>query len=176
MKKVLQMVLIFIIFCLAFVISFHLPTRKLMLVYTYFGFTSLIILTILLIFLLYLLIKKSILKFDIKDCIIIALLCFFVNVFFFGMVPVTIERSISVFMINEMHKNGMSSKDEITENFVNKYVYEYDAFGKRLEEQTEINTIDEMNGQYDLSNKGKFMLNCFKVIDKIYGINSNLLK
>ena len=176
MKKVLQMIMFFILFCVTFIISFHLPTRNIIEVYTYYGFISLAILTIILILILYFLVKKSILKFDIKDCIIIVILCFFVNCLFFGMVPVTMERSISVFMINELDKDKQISKTEIEQNFINKYVYENGAFDKRLVEQMAINNIEENNTTYNLSKRGKFMLKCFKLVDKVYGVNSKLLK
>ena len=175
MKKVLQIFSMLVVFSCFFIVSFHLPTRKLIAVYTYYGFYALIILCVCLTVLLWILVKKHILKFDYKDCIIVILLCFFCNAFFFGMVPVTMERSISVFMISEMDKAGQMSKDEIEANFINKYVKEYDAFHKRLEEQIYINNINENEDEYTLSKSGRFMLKCFQLINKMYHVESNLL-
>lgn len=158
-----------------YIISFHLPIRKLIPIYTYYGFYMLIFMILCLIIVLWILVKKKILRFDIKDCIILILLCFFIHAFFFGMVPVTMERSISVFMINEMNKVDHANKEAIEENFIRKYVYENDAFHKRLEEQIGTKNIEEENGEYHLTKGGRFVLKCFKWINKIYHVESNLL-
>ena len=175
MKKVVKIIGICVIFSLTYMISFHFPTRKLVSVYTYYGFRMLLILTGLLTFGLYFLKKYKKIAFDKKDCIIIILMCFLGNAFFFGMVPVTLERSISVFMLEDLEKTENRTKKEIEENFVSQYVYEKGAFDKRLEEQLEIHTIEEKDGKYKLSNKGRFMLECFKGLNKLYHIESKIL-
>ncbi len=175
MKKVLQILSVVAIFSGLFMLSFHLPTRNLIKVYTYYGFYALFFLCLCLIFVLWLLVKKEKLKFDKKDCVIVLLLCFFCNALFFGMVPVTLERSISVFMLSEIDKAGEMSKDEIESNFIKQYVQEYDAFEKRLEEQICIHNLAEKEEKYELSNGGKFMLKCFQLINKMYCVGSNLL-
>ena len=175
MKKVLQILLIFILYSVMFMITFHLPIRNTVNVYTYYGFKVLIVFTIILCFILFFCIKKKILNFDKKDFVITVLICFFVNAFVFGMVVITMERSISVFMINEMSKSDSNTKSQIEDSFISNYVYEKNAFGKRFEEQIEINNIKENNQEYSLSFKGKLILKCFKLINKIYNVKSNLL-
>lgn len=172
--KILKMLGITIAFTILFILTFHLPLRGLLPIYTYYGLCSLIILTILLIILLYLFKKR--ISFDIKDCIITILLCFSMNIFFFCMVPVTIERSISVFMLNEMNKKEAYTKQEIEKLFIEKYVYEYKAFDKRFNEQITTGTISKTKKKYYLNKNGKKLLKKFKFIKNIYNIKTPLLK
>ena len=59
--------------------------------------------------------------------------------------------------------------------FLQKYVFDYDAFGKRLNEQKYTGTINKNNATYSLSKKGKKMLWLFKIIKKVYNVKGNIL-
>ena len=104
------------------------------------------------------------------------LLSFSINIFFFCMVPVTIERSISVFMLNEMNEKDFYTKKEIENLFIEKYVYEYGAFDKRFKEQIATGTISKTNSKYYLNKNGKKLLKKFKFIKNIYNIKTPILK
>ena len=174
-NKLLKMFIIFVMFTLFYILIFHLDLKKLIPVYTYYGMFSLIFLTILLIILLFVFIKKGILDFDIKDAIILVLLYFFINLFVFCMVPVTLERSISVFMLNEMNKGENYTKEEIERLFIEKYIYEYEAFEKRFDEQLFTGTISKKYDNYEINNKGKLTVKIFHFIKKIYNVNGKIL-
>lgn len=179
MKKIIKskpfkMLLIFIIFTIVYILTFHLGTRKLIPVYTYYGMVSLCVLTILLGIILWIYGKKK-KYFDIKDSIIILLLCFFINLFVFCMVPVTLERSISVFMLNYMDNGKTYTKEEIEDAFIDKYVYEYGAFDKRFEEQIYTGTIEKKDNSYKISKKGNLFVDAFHFIKRIYNVKGKIL-
>jgi len=176
MKKFLQVIAIVVIFTIIYILNFHMIWRSVIPIFTYYGYISLVILTVLLSIIMFFVCKKGYFNFDIKDGIIVVILCFFSNALFFGMVPVTMERSVSVYMLNEMSKNGAKTEKEIEKDFIDNYVIKYGAFDKRIKEQTAINTIEKDDkGKYGLSDKGKLMISIFKFIDKVFNIKSNLL-
>lgn len=176
-SKPIKMIIIFIIFTIIYMLTFHLNVRKLIPVYTYYGIISLCILTIILGVILWIFTKKKIFCFDIKDSIITLLLCFFINIFVFCMVPVTLERSISVFMLNDMNNKGNEyTKEEIEQVFIDKYVYEYEAFEKRFEEQLYTGTISYNQGKYTISDKGKKMVDMFYLIKILYNVTGKILE
>lgn len=174
-SKPFKMFLLFIVFTIIYMLTFHLKTRELIPVYTYYGIASLCILTVLLGSILCILSKKEKISFDIKDSIIVILICFFMNLFVFCMVPVTLERSISVFMLNYMDDGKEYTKEEIEQIFIDKYVYEYEAFDKRFEEQIYTGTIESNDETYKLSNKGKTMVNMFHFVKKVYNVKGKIL-
>ena len=174
-NKVVEMILIFLIFTLTFILMFHLPTRNIISIYTYYGLVILLIITVIFSIIIFILYKKGIINFDFKDFIIIILVCFSFNLFVFCMLPVTLERSISVFMLNEMTDEDKYSKEEVEKLFIDKYVYEYDAFGKRFDEQLYTGSIEKIGENYQISEKGKFMIECFRIIKKIYNVEGKVL-
>lgn len=175
-KKVCFMFALLLIFSILYIISFHFSIFNYTNVYIYNGLINLITITIIMGFLCFLLYRKKAINLDFKDCIITILLFFSINIFFFCMVPVTLERSISVFMLNELNQENGLTKEELERNFINKYVYKYDAFNKRFNEQKYLNTIQRKDEKYILSKKGKALLNKFKIIKKIYHVNSRILR
>lgn len=175
MKKIISIILIVVIFTILYIGTFHLKIREIMPVYTYYGIFTLIILTVLLALFLFVLNKMNYKYFDIKDSIIIILLCFSINIFVFCMVPVTIERAISVFMLNYMDNNNEYTKEEIEKVFIEKYVYEYQAFEKRFEEQIYTGTIENNGESYHISKKGKFLVDCFHFIKELYNVKGKVL-
>lgn len=171
-KKILIILLIEIIFTCIYLLTFKINFIK---IFFYKGIINLIIISIIFIVLL-LIFKKYKNYFDIKDIIIIILLFFLTNIFIFGMIPTTIDRSISVFMLNSISKEELS-KNDIENIFIDKYVYKNKAFEKRINEQIATGTIKKnIKGKYTLTKKGRLFLKLFKIFNKMYNINSKLLK
>ncbi len=102
-----------------------------------------------------------------KDIILLFIGCCCVNMVFFTLVPVTVERSVSVFMLSYMEENTGTTytKDDVEEIFVKKYVQDYGAFEKRFHEQVVTGTIQEKSdGTYEITHKGKQVVKLFRVI------------
>lgn len=78
-------------------------------------------------------------------------------------------------MLHEM-ENEAYTKKEIEDIFIQKYIYKYQAFEKRLYEQQKTGTINQINDQYYLNKKGEKLLKKFRFIKKIYHIQTPLLQ
>lgn len=178
-KRILIYLIILIIFSIIYFLSFRLPLDKIITVFTYKGIFLLFIISLILLITLIIL-KKIILKdMSIKDIIIILLLFTSVHLYIFCMVPVTIERAYSVFMLNEITKlDNQTITLEYTEKlFIENYVRNNEALQKRFNEQIVTGTITEVSpNTYKLTNKGNFIVSLFHFFNKLYNVNSNLLK
>ena len=171
-------------FSFVYMLSFRLDISSITNIFTYKGVTLLIMVAILLLLLLivirYIFIKKNIIFLEIKDIFITILISILINAFILILIPTTIERSISVYMINRLNnsENGLS-KSEIEQTFIDEYVYEFDAFNKRLNEQVITGNITkkviDSEEKYVLTNKGKFTYKLFRIFNELYNIKSILL-
>ena len=94
-----------------------------------------------------------------------------VQLVFFVTVPVTLDRSISVFLLDRInsHDQGLT-KEELTNEFLSEYVQHHDAIGRRIYEQTASRNIEVSNGVIKISGRGQSFLRVADLIKKIYGI------
>lgn len=114
---------------------------------------------------------------DIKDYITIFIICCCVNLAFFILVPVTVERSVSVFMLSYMDTYDKGyTQEEIGEIFVDKYVNEYGAFEKRFNEQLETGSIVlNPDGTYSITDTGRFIVKMFRLTSDVYKTDPRLV-
>ena len=117
---------------------------------------------------------KNLNGFDIFS--IMVMVCSIMMVFFV-LVPVTVERSVSVYMLSEMDESGTSfSKEDIEEKFIDTYVKKFGAFDKRFDEQIVTGTINKVDdNKYIINNKGKFIVKMFRFISKIFNTDKKLV-
>lgn len=111
---------------------------------------------------------------------VILLFCLFccVHVVIFTHLPVTADRSVSVFMLGYMNeKNGLCTKEELEDVFVDKYVIEYEAFDKRLFEQIYTGTIEEdkEGGGFSLTDSGRRIIRIYDVVADWFRIDKKLI-
>ena len=129
---------LYIISFLLLVLLIRLPLFKGMHVLMYRGIVMIIIAGILSAGLLVLFKKWRKIKWlSAKDVVLVFILTCSINMVFFTLIPVTVERSVSVFMLSYMdtYSDRTYTQDEVAEIFVEKYVNEYVAFEKRFDEQ-----------------------------------------
>jgi len=113
-----------------------------------------------------------------KDVVLVFILCCSINMVFFTLIPVTVERSVSVFMLSYMdtYDERTYTEDEISEIFVDKYVNEYGAFEKRFDEQLTTGTIEKnADGSYSITSKGRLIVNLFKLISDVFETDKRLV-
>ena len=97
-------------------------------------------------------------------------LCFFV------VVPVTIDRSVSTFLLSRMNTTDGAelkrfSKADLRKIFVDEYLDGMDAMGRRLNEQLISKNITPVqDDQYVLTAQGQAFLSFAKSISILYGI------
>ena len=88
----------------------------------------------------------------IRDILLIVTLLLSVNVVFFTHLPVTADRSISVYILAYMNRaDGPLTAGEISDNVVREYLVARGAIDKRLDEQVVTGTIVRSGDAYVIS-------------------------
>ncbi len=140
---------------------------------------ALLLLSSIIIFIVLLYVKRRWLQqLILKDLIMLVTLYLCINMVLFILIPVTVERSVSVFMLSYMDSNAdyPFTEEEIAEVFEQKYVNEYGAFEKRIKEQRVTGTIDEAKDGYVITDKGKRIVAMFRIVGKLFGTDERLLQ
>ena len=181
-KDILKLIglyaLIYIICSAMFVGLFHTPILKGydVLMYKGIGF---IIVTGIIAAVLMGICRKLWSKVEIKDIIMMFVIFCCVNMVFLTLVPVTVERSVSVFMLSYMdtYSDRTYTEEQVAEIFVEKYVNEYGAFEKRFDEQLTTGTIvQNADGTYSITDKGRFIVKMFRAISDVFETDKRLVE
>ena len=113
-----------------------------------------------------------------RDVVMLFIVFCCVNVVFFTHVPVTADRSVTVFMLGHMADNEDQSftEQEMEDYFVERYVQDYRAFQKRFHEQLETGTIEEVApGVYRITESGKKLMQIYEKVGEAYLIDDKLI-
>ena len=113
-----------------------------------------------------------------RDIILMFTIFCCLNMMFLTLVPVTVERSVSVFMLSYMEENSDQTftEESVGEVFTTKYVEDYGAFEKRFHEQVETGTIvQNPDGSYSITESGKFVVKMFRVVTDWFGTDQELV-
>ncbi len=171
MKKVLAIVgiyvLIYLVCTILFVGLFHTGLLASMDVLMYRGIVFIILTGMLAALFTFFVSKKfKSLGMDIKD--VLLMFCGFccVNMVLFTLIPVTVERSVSVFMLSYMQENEGEAytQEEMSEIFIDRYVYDFGAFEKRFNEQIVSGNIEETEDGYVITDSGKMIVKMFRTV------------
>ena len=180
-KKILGLIGIYIAIyavCTAlFIALFHTPVLANMKVLMYRGI-GLLILSGILAAVVMGIIRKFWKFITVRDIIMVFVIFCCVNMVLFTLIPVTVERSVSVFMLSYMDENSDQSftKEDIGEIFTSKYVNDFGAFDKRFDEQLVTGTlIDNGDGTYTISDEGRFIVTMFRGVSKMFNTDQRLV-
>ena len=176
LKPIFLYVCILIVFSILYWACFHIPIS--FPVFTYKGIFLLGIVSFLLCITLFLFKRFLFPSLDTKDIVIVLLIFTFVHLLVFCMVPVTIERAFSVFLLSEIsqQENQEISLEETENIFIEQFVKTHGAFSKRFEEQIVTGTLVETDSQsYQLTPKGNWIVALFHMFDRLYHVQSPLL-
>ena len=113
-----------------------------------------------------------------RDIIMMFTIFCCVNMVFLTLVPVTVERSVSVFMLSYMEENKDQTftEESVGEVFTSKYVEDYGAFEKRFDEQVVTGTIvQNEDGSYSITPKGEFIVHMFRTIAEWFDTDRRLV-
>ncbi len=113
-----------------------------------------------------------------RDVLLFFLAFCCVNVVVFTHLPVTADRSITVFMLGYMsdHEEESFTEEDLKEIFEEIYVDRYGAFSKRLHEQEETGTILETEeGAYQISPAGQALMRIYEVTTRLYALDDRLV-
>lgn len=110
------------------------------------------------------------LEMDGKD--IFAIFCIFsgITLGWFILIPVTVERSISVYMLSYMDQNDRYeiTSEEFGNIFYDSYIEDFKAFEKRFAEQEISGNIEAKNNGYVITDSGRFIVNLFRICADLF--------
>ena len=115
----------------------------------------------------------------VRDIIMMFVIFCCVNTVIFTLVPVTVERSISVFMLSYMDENSDKTftQDSVGEVFSAKYVDDYGAFEKRFNEQIVTGTIKQNpDGTYSITDRGRLIVWGFRTCAEWFDTDRRLVR
>jgi hypothetical protein len=105
---------------------------------------------------------------------------------FFVVVPVTIDRSVTTFLLVQMSKQAQTaetamSKEELNTVFTRDYLFANDAIGRRMQEQIASKNIVEIpapNGQprYMITAQGHSFVDFARLVGKLYATSDTVLR
>ena len=104
----------------------------------------------------------------VRDIIMMFVIFCCVNTVLFVLVPVTVERSVSVFMLSYMEENSDQTftQESVGEVFTSKYVTDYGAFEKRKQNP---------DGTYSITESGKFIVSAFRTVAEWFDTDRRLV-
>lgn len=167
---------IYVLCSVIFIALFHTPILKGMEVLMYRGIVFIIMAGLMSMLGMFLCTKKWKELFDIKDVILMFLGFCSVNMVLFTLIPVTVERSVSVFTLSYMEENPQAyTVEEMEEIFNEKYVQEFQAFDKRFKEQIVSGNVDETEDGFVLNERGKFTVKFFRTVAAMFDTDERLI-
>ncbi|MBR6487641.1 MAG: hypothetical protein IKT20_01900 [Clostridiales bacterium] len=114
----------------------------------------------------------------VRDIIMMFVIFCCVNTVIFTLVPVTVERSVSVFMLSYMDENSDKTftQESVGEVFTSKYVNDYGAFEKRFNEQVVTGTIKQNpDGTYSITDRGRLIVWGFRTCAEWFDTDRRLV-
>lgn len=183
MKKILKWatkhLIILLIGSIMYALSFQFDFLSFSGIYFYDGIVRLAIVVLLLTGVMWC-IRKSF-SMDYKDVALAICLCALVNMLWLSLCVVSLDRSLSVFMLCYMQENektnpsGMT-EEELDEIFNSIFVNEYGMLERRFDEQLVSGNIFLNDGRYELSERGEFIVRVFKTVGKMYNVDDRFIE
>ncbi len=109
----------------------------------------------------------------VRDILLIVSLLVSVNVVFFTHLPVTADRSISVFMLAYINRaDGPLTSEQISDSIIRTYFLERRAIDKRLDEQLITGTLVRIGDGYAISEEGRRLVGFYELIARVFNIDT----
>ena len=91
---------------------------------------------------------------------------------FFSLGPMTIERSYTIYSLAEMRDSSeeVYSAEGIKDQFINGFVEEAHESQKRIDEQVSIGNLEEVDGGYKITKKGKRLIDLMRFVESIFPV------
>ena len=111
----------------------------------------------------------------IRDLICVAALTFSFNITFLIVFPVTIDRSVTTFLLSKLEQGPQTgfTKEEMEQTFKDEYVTKLSAIPKRMREQIITGNVIQNGNNFSLTNQGRKFLRFCTFVERIYGLPSH---
>jgi hypothetical protein len=118
---------------------------------------------------------KKIENFDSKLAAATLALAF--NLCFLVIFPVTIDRSVTIYLLSQIERQEAGlTLEELQSRLIEQYVKEYDAVDRRIDEQVVTGNLKKENEKIKLTKQGRAFLNFARVIQKFFNSDKRFLK
>ncbi len=174
-KLFFQYLLIFFVFSLLFIISFHSTILAGQKVLFYRGLALLILVTLITIGLVIFFKKK--LKIGTETAWAAIIVSAAINLALFITFPITYDRSITMYLLDRLNNPPSNSlckgytESELEQRLLTEYIQKNQALKKRLHEQSVIKFIQQDNQCITITDKAKRFLQVSEIIKKIYKVS-----
>lgn len=113
-----------------------------------------------------------------RDVFAAAILSLSLNVSFLVLVPVTADRSISIFMLAQMaaHPEREFTTGELRTMFIDAYVGERDQIGRRIHEQAVSGNVTATPAGARITDRGRFVIAVAQWIGRVFGSKGDSLR
>jgi hypothetical protein len=107
----------------------------------------------------------------VRDAVGATLVAVSLNLTFFVLGPVTVDRSVSVFMLSSIAEaRTPPTAADLRSAFSERYLVEWDQVGRRLREQMASGNIDRSSGDhYRLTEQGRSFMRTAQFISRLFG-------
>jgi len=159
-----------------FIILFSTPFFVSVLLF-YRGLLFIVIVALAMVFALVLLKRRFGHILTYRDIIIAALSFSFASTVVFICLPVTLDRSISVFMLGYMAKNPSKSftTAEMDQIFIDDYVHQNQSIQRRFDEQVISKNVVPSGDGYVISSRGERLTEFFELVANLFAVNKRFV-
>jgi len=178
LKLLLLHGLFFILGTAIFVFLFHTNLFKSINVFFYRGIVLLLVSCALILLFQYIYKQKAHKTlFTNRDIILSIVLIFCFNIVFFTHLPVTADRSVSVFMLGYINTNPGKkiTNEEMVQLFYDKYLNEYGEIDRRFNEQIISGNIIQVGDGYQITKQGRFLMKIYRFVATIFTVDEKLV-
>lgn len=160
---------------IVYMLTFHVTWLDVTGIYFYDGILRLLLITAAALFVEVALRKK--LSFGYKDICMSVCIFLLANMVWLSLCVVSLDRSLSVFLLCYMNENKESiSRQEIEEIFQDVFVEKYGMLERRFDEQIKTGDIEYVEGKYKLTDRGELMVLIFKTVGKLYSVDERFIE
>jgi hypothetical protein len=106
-----------------------------------------------------------------RDAAAATLVAVSLNLTFFVVGPVTVDRSVSVFMLSRLaDAQSPLTAGDLRQAFAERYVGEWDQVGRRIQEQIASGNVEQPSeGHYRLTAQGESFMRTAQFISRVFG-------
>lgn len=103
-------------------------------------------------------------------------LAFALNIAFLIVIPVTIDRSVTVFLLGQLTRSAEGlSKTELRDALVATYVDDYDAVNRRMQEQITSGNVSYQTGRFVLTAQGRKFVEFSRLAGSVFGADPRFI-